>query len=124
MQAYFDVVTEEYGASPEAAILELYASGELAEVARAMAEMGIFEQLSLHSRTSQYGQLTRAQKFYDKMKEIVREEAIQIWNGEFAREWSLDQAFGRVVLERLRKIASSSKLAEAEDKLYKLLGRR
>jgi len=59
-QAYFEVVTQEYGLSPEAAILELYASGERAETARLMAEIGLFEQLPVHSRTSQYGQLTRA----------------------------------------------------------------
>jgi len=124
MQAYFDVVTEEYGVSPEAAILELYASGELAEVAKAMAELGLFEQMKLHSRTSQYGQFTRARKFYDMVKEVVREEATQIWSGDFAREWSLDQAFGRVVLQRLWKIMTSSRLAEAEDRLYRQLGRR
>lgn len=124
MQAYFDVATEEYGMSPEAAILELYASGELAEIARAMAEMGIFEQMILHSRTSQYGQFSRALKYYNTIKEIVRTEALQIWNGEFAKEWSLDQLFGRVGLERLWKIMRESKLAKEEDKLYRILGRR
>ncbi|RLG01779.1 MAG: ketol-acid reductoisomerase [Thaumarchaeota archaeon] len=124
MQAYFDVVTEEYGVSPEAAILELYASGELAETAKAMAEIGLFEQMKFHSRTSQYGQFTRAREFYSKVKEIVREQAAQIWSGEFAREWSLDQAFGRVVLQRLWKIVTSSKLAKAEDQLFRQLGRR
>lgn len=124
MQAYFDVVTEEYGVSPEATILELYASGELAETAKAMAEVGLFEQMKFHSRTSQYGQFTRARKFYSMVKEIVREQASKIWSGEFAREWSLDQAFGRVVLQRLWKIMTSSKLAKAEDLLYRQLGRR
>ncbi|MCD6088476.1 NAD(P)-binding domain-containing protein [Candidatus Bathyarchaeota archaeon] len=124
MLAYFDVVTEEYGVSPEAAILELYASGELSEVAKAMADVGLFEQMKFHSRTSQYGHLTRSRKYYNMVKDVVREAAAHIWNGEFAREWSLDQAFGRVVFERLWKIVTSSKLAKAEDKLYRLLGRR
>lgn len=91
MEAYFDVVTKEYGASPEAAILELYASGELAEVAKLMAEQDILEELKAHSRTSQYGQLTRARQFYDAAKELVRKEAADIRSGEFAREWFLDQ---------------------------------
>jgi ketol-acid reductoisomerase len=124
MQAYFDVVTEEYGVSPEAAILELYASGELAEIANAMAEIGLFEQMILHSRTSQYGQFTRMTKYYEKIKEIVKSEANQIWNGEFAKEWSLDQLLGYPVLNRLWKIVRNSKLAKSEDKLYKVLGRR
>jgi len=124
MQAYFDVVTEEYGASPEAAILELYASGELAEIAAAMAEMGLFEQMTLHSKTSQYGQFTRAIKYYEKIKEIIRKEAFQIWNGEFAKEWSYDQLLGYPVLNRMWKIVRESELAKAEDRLYKVLGRR
>lgn len=124
MRAYFDVVTEEYGASPEAAILELYASGELSEVARAMAERGMVEQMADHSRTSQYGQFTRAERFYDTVKEIVRKEAADIWSGEFAREWSLDQSCGSVVLNRMWKIARESRLAKIEDRLYKTLGRR
>lgn len=124
MQAYFDVVTEEYGVSPEAAILELYASGELAEIATAMAEMGLFEQMILHSKTSQYGQFTRAIKYYEKIKEIIRREAFQIWNGEFAKEWSFDQLLGYPVLNRMWKIVRESELAKAEDRLYKILGRR
>ena len=124
MRAYFDVVTEEYGVSPEAAILELYASGELSEVAKAMAEIGMVEQMAVHSRTSQYGQFTRAERFYDKVKEMVRKEAADIWSGEFAREWSLDESCGSVVLNRMWKIARESRLARTEDKLYKALGRR
>ena len=124
MQAYFNVVTEEYGLSPEAAILELYASGERAETAHLMAEIGLFEQLPVHSRTSQYGQLTRAQRYYARVKPWVKEAAVQIWNGEFAKEWAADQAVGRVVLNRMLKLARNSNLAKAEDRLYKALGRR
>jgi len=97
---------------------------EILETAKAMAEIGLFEQMKFHSRTSQYGQFTRVRRFYSKVKEIVREEAARIWSGEFAREWSLDQAFGRVVLQRLWKIMTSIKLAKAEDRLYRRLGRR
>jgi ketol-acid reductoisomerase len=124
MRAYFDVVTEEYGASPEAAILELYASGELSEVARAMAEHGMIEQMAAHSRTSQYGQFTRAERFYDKVKEMVRKEAADIRSGQFAREWSLEQSCGSIVLNRMWKIARESRLARTEERLYKTLGRR
>lgn len=85
MMAYFETVTEEYGFSPEAAILELYASGELAEGAKAMAEEGLFEQLKYHSRTSQYGQLTRVQRYYNLLRDIVRKEAQEIWTGQFAK---------------------------------------
>jgi len=124
IEAYFDVVTEEYGASPEAAILELYASGELVEIAKLMAENGIFEQLVFHSRTSQYGQLTRTQRFYGKIKELVRKEAANIWSGKFAKEWSFDQSCGFSMFNRMWKDVRRSRLAKAEERLYKLLGRR
>ncbi|AWR95302.1 NAD(P)-dependent oxidoreductase [Acidianus brierleyi] len=124
IKAYFDVVTEKYGASPEAAILELYASGELAEIARAMADVGIFEQMKFHSTTSQYGQFTRAEKYYDMLKKISEEEAEKIWNGEFAKEWTLEQLAGKPVLNRLWKKYTESKLSYSESSLFKVLGRK
>jgi len=58
------------------------------------------------------------------VKEWVRKAAVQIWNGQFAQEWAADQAAGRVVLNRMLKLARKSNLAKAEDRLYKALGRR
>ncbi|ARM75577.1 NAD(P)-dependent oxidoreductase [Acidianus manzaensis] len=123
IKAYFDIVTEKYGASPEAAILELYASGELAEIARAMADVGIFKQMKFHSTTSQYGQFSRAEKYYDILRRITEDEAEKIWNGEFAKEWSLEQIAGKPVLNRLWNIYTESKLSKSEESLYKILGR-
>jgi len=123
MMAYFEVATEEYGLSPEAAILELYASEELAEGAKAMAEEGLIEQLKYHSRTSQYGQLTRIRRYYQKIKEIVEKEAAEIWSGEFAREFAEEYRSGMIVLSRLLDVHKRSRLVEAERRLYKALGR-
>ena len=123
MMAYFEVVTQEYGVSPEAAILELYASEELAEGAKAMAEEGLVEQLKYHSRTSQYGQLTRIQRYYQLIKDIIKKEAEEIWSGQFAREFTQEKMSGSIVLNRLLKIYKQSKLVEAERRLYKALGR-
>ncbi|MEM4290339.1 MAG: NAD(P)-binding domain-containing protein [Nitrososphaerota archaeon] len=123
MIAYFDTVTNEYGLSPEAAILELYASGELAEGAKAMAEEGIFEQLKYHSRTSQYGQLTRIERYYHTLRDIVRKEAHEIWTGQFAKEFTEDKISGSIILNRLLETSKRTKLAESEKRLFKLLGR-
>ncbi|MGC9071473.1 MAG: NAD(P)-binding domain-containing protein [Acidilobus sp.] len=123
LMAFFDVATKEYGVSPEAVLLELYASGEMAEVASDMASMGAFEQLRLHSTTSQYGQLSRAFKFYDEVRRLVEDEARQIWLGDFAREWSLEQLAGRPKFKALWDAARSSELAKAEDLLFRTLGR-
>ena len=123
--AYFNVLTSEYGVNPETIILELYASGELSESAKAMAEMGLFEQLSLHSHTSQYGQLTRLEKFYNNdLLEVIRREAEEILSGSFAKDWTLEQRVGMPIFRSLLKKAKESKLAEEENRLYKLLGRK
>ena len=50
----------EHGFSPELMVLELYASGEAAEILGMMAKNGFYKQMTHHSTTSQYGTLTRA----------------------------------------------------------------
>jgi ketol-acid reductoisomerase len=115
--AYFEIATKAYGASPEAAILELYASGELAEQAKAMADEGLIEQLKHHSRTSQYGQLTRIRRYYEMIREIVEREAEEIWNGEFAREFTEEKSSGMIVMNRLKEILRSSDLVKIERRL-------
>lgn len=58
----------ESGVSPEVALLELYASGELGEIGRATASPGMWNQLKLHSHTSQDGQLTHGTQFSEPMR--------------------------------------------------------
>ena len=124
IKAYFDVVTEEYGVSPEAAILELYASGELAEIAKLMAEIGLFEQMKFHSTTSQFGTMLWMHRFYDDFKKKIESTASYIWSGEFAKEWSLEQSVGKPMFNRLWKMLKESELAKAENRLYEFMGRR
>mgnify|MGYP001772875017 FL=1 len=122
--AFYDVAVHKYGVAPEAVLLELYASGEMAEVARRMAEMGAFEQLRLHSTTSQYGQLSRAFRYYDEVRRIVEEEAREIWEGDFAREWQLEQLAGKPKFRSLWRLVRESEMARAEARLLELLGRK
>ena len=122
-RAYYEVVTE-LGASPEAAILEMYASGELAEIAESMKDLGLFKQLKTHSGTSQYGQLVYGPEFAgDAVKNMIRENAMDILNGKFAREWTNEQNSGMVVFRRLHEISAEHPMEREEEELYKLLGR-
>jgi len=123
---YYKILVEEYGVSPESVLLELYVSGELAETAREMAELGLFEQFRLHSRTSQYGQMTRIKKFlsHSALWDMFRKEAEEIVNGLFAREWTLEQRSGNPVFKRLMEELKSTDFAKTEDRLLKALGRR
>ncbi len=120
---YFEVATE-LGASPEAAILEMYASGELAEIAESMKEFGLFRQLKTHSRTSQYGQLTRGPEYAgEEIKQLMKKNALNILNGTFAREWTNEQLTEEIVFRKLHEINQEHPMEAAEIKLYKLLGR-
>lgn len=115
----------EAGVSPEVAMLELYASGELGEIGRAMATMGFWSQLKLHSHTSQFGQLTHGPQFIGPEAEALMRKAIaEIRDGTFARRWSAEQAAGLPTFNRLLGEAFASPLARAEQELYVRMGRR
>ena len=115
----------ESGVSPEVAMIELYASGELGEIGRAMASMGMWNQLKLHSHTSQFGQLTHGAQFIGPDAEALMRKAIaEIRDGTFARRWAAEQAAGSPTFQQLLGEALESPIAKAEVDLYAKLGRR
>jgi ketol-acid reductoisomerase len=115
----------EGGVSREVAILELYGSGEIGEIGRAMATDGLWRQLRLHSHTSQFGQLTHGADFVDRKVEALMRKAIaEIRSGAFDRRWTAEQARGLPLFRRLLDEVLSSPLSKAEDELYARLGRR
>ncbi|MGZ3510800.1 MAG: ketol-acid reductoisomerase [Candidatus Binataceae bacterium] len=115
----------EAGVSKEVALLELYASGELGEIGRAMATLGVWKQLKLHSHTSQFGQLTHGAEFIGADSEALMRKAIdEIRDGTFARRWAAEQAAGSPVFHRLLGERLASPIATAENELFTRLGRR
>lgn len=124
LQACYEVLVEE-GVSPEVAILELYASGELGEIGHAISQFGLWNQLSLHSHTSQYGHMTWGKRYItEDMKKLMKSAIEEIKDGRFAREWGLEQLLGLPSFNRLWKIALSHPICKEENKLYNILGRR
>jgi ketol-acid reductoisomerase len=110
------------GYQPEAVLMELWASKEAAEVLARMAEVGIFQQMSFHSPTSQYGTLTHMQSCLPAGLEDHMQAALDgIRNGAFARAWELEQAAGYPVFSRLRQEALSHPVNEVERAVRKLL---
>src|SRR6266480_4596521 len=100
------------GFSDEAILYEMYLSKEPAEVFERIAEQGLFEQLSLHSHTSQYGQLRAlladdGSWLYERFRRVLEDD---ILSGHFAREWSDVQAKGLERLEQMRAEALESTL--------------
>lgn len=116
-----DLLIEE-GYPPEAVLLELYMSGEFAYTLGKIAEMGMVEQSQLHSRTSQYGSMSRGMRFIlPELRHKMRQGLDEIRSGDFAREWASEQEAGSPTLETLRQAARSLPLYEMEHELRRSL---
>jgi ketol-acid reductoisomerase len=114
----------EAGIPPEAVLLEMYLSKEPAEIMERIAEVGLFEQLELHSRTSRYGQLTRLEELDRRGLKAFLREALEdrIRTGRFDREWTATQGSDEPVLERLAERAGRHPIAATEKRLREALG--
>lgn len=93
------------GVPPEIILLEQYLSREVAAVFEKAATRGLIEQLTLHSRTSQYGQLRFTEAFdREPLREFMAERLEGIRTGRFAAEWTMEQEAGfpefRTLLQR------------------------
>lgn len=105
----------EAGFDPEIIQIEMYGSGELIEVQRSVTEMGLVEALSLHSPTSQYGQMKRHKQFTSQaMKDLYKSVLSEIKTGVFAAEWAREQESGYENMEQMRKELNSHPIIEAE----------
>jgi len=108
-------VLVEAGFPPEMVALELYGSGEAAEIFHQMARVGVIEQMRLHSQTSQYGTLSRGPRMLpDESKERLRAALREIRSGSFAAEWGSEQAGGYQRFEALRQQARAHDINGAE----------
>ncbi|HUJ77119.1 MAG TPA: ketol-acid reductoisomerase, partial [bacterium] len=118
-------VLVEAGASPEAAMLEFWASGELSDVAEVIQGHGLFGQITMHSRTSQYGQeVTGRLSPEDEAAERRRLHRVidRIKDGSFAKEWSLEQQAGYPTLRRVHQQNMGHPLTSIEERLLRDMG--
>ena len=107
------------GYPPEAVLLELYLSGEFAYSLEKIRQVGMTRQMDFHSRTSQYGTVTRGARFLalkgpidEKMKEILEE----IRSGRFAEEWSQQQDKASEIFENVRQARDKMPFTEWEQR--------
>jgi ketol-acid reductoisomerase len=117
-------VLVEQGYPSEAVALELYASGEAADIFRAMAQKGIFEQMRFHSPTSQYGVLSRrlgATGDHDLLYQRMRASLDYIRSGKFAEEWTHEQKTGYSKFEQLKSEAFGHPINQADSDVRQLL---
>jgi ketol-acid reductoisomerase len=95
------------GYPPEAVLMELYLSGELAYSFLKMREVGMLEQHQLHSHTSQYGTITRSGRYSEigpALERAMQESLEEIRSGAFAKEWSTDREAKLEALEKVREV--------------------
>lgn len=105
----------EAGYPPEAVLMELYMSGELAYAAQHFVDTGMIEQMDFHSRTSQYGSMTRGVRFADlDLKSRMRAALDDIRSGSFAKEWQEEQQAGAPRFEQLREMRKYHPIGEWE----------
>ncbi len=111
------------GFPPEMVALEMYGSGEAAEIFREMARVGFFKQARLHSQTSQYGTLSRASAvpFAKEIGSFMEKALATIRDGRFDVEWRSEQAAGYPVFKKLRAQADSHPINQAEEQMRRLL---
>jgi len=114
---YFEKLIDN-GCDPEVVATELHLSGEFVEIAKAMITHGFFEQLKLHSQTSQYGQLSRADRMAPpELLARVDKAMDEIASGGFHAEWVREQEDGKPNMRRLWQRALAHPLAKAEAEL-------
>lgn len=118
-------VLVEAGYPPEAVLLELYLSGELAYTFEKIREVGLTRQMDFHSRTSQYGSVTRGVRYLDlgapieeKMKAVLEE----IRSGAFAREWSGAQDTAGETLDKVKAARDQMPIAKWESDARRAFG--
>lgn len=104
------------GHSKEAVLTELILSKEAAYMCEKMADVGIFKQLPLHSRTSQYGQLTGFKNVNrDFISTMLEKTYLDIVSGDFNTRWLKEQKNGFKNFESLREEAFNNEISKAED---------
>ena len=109
----------------ESIMTELMLSGEIERSYRLLRLEGYAGQMRYHSPTSQYGQMSRADR-YDGLDvpTLMREVLSDIESGTFADEWDAERDAGYPNLERLRAEKLSPEVVAFEEDLRARLGER
>jgi ketol-acid reductoisomerase len=119
----FTQVMLEHGIPIEAIITELVLSGEVERTYRLMREGGYAAQFEHHSPTSQYGQLSRRDRFdHHDVASTMREIVDGIDSGAFADEWDAERDAGYPRLNSMKAAAAGPQVAAFERELRTQLG--
>ncbi|NVM16220.1 MAG: ketol-acid reductoisomerase [Candidatus Lokiarchaeota archaeon] len=110
----------EAGYPPEAVLVEMYMSNEMSYTYKKMADIGLIKQVDFHSKTSQYGAMSKGIRYRKlplkpTMKEILKE----IQEGEFTKEWS--RKLTKLKFKAIKFFATKQKINRIERNVRKNL---
>jgi ketol-acid reductoisomerase len=116
----------EAGCSPEAVLLDLYASGESVKWAEYGRDLGAFERMKRASQTAQFGHLVWSQQYFDgeAARAGMREMIGKIRDGSFYRALKAQKRANLRQVEETVDTNAKHEMMEREHRLYQLLGRR
>jgi ketol-acid reductoisomerase len=121
----FVEVMSRAGIPLEAIMTELMLSGEVERNYRLLRLEGYASQMRYHSPTSQYGQMSRADRYNGlDVPGLMREVLSEIESGKFADEWDAERDAGYPNLERLRAEKLRPEVVQFEEDLRARLGER
>jgi ketol-acid reductoisomerase len=119
----FVQVMLEQGLPIEAIVTELVLSGEVERTYRLVRLEGGAAQMAYHSPTSQYGQMSRADRYaHLDLVTTMRELVDDIASGRFADEWDAERDAGYPRFEALRAKAMAPEILAFEADLRSKLG--
>lgn len=116
----------EAGCSPEAIILDLYASGESIKWAEYGRDLGAFERMKRASQTAQFGHLVWSQRYFDREAALdgARKMIGDIKDGSFYKALKAQKRANLSQVEETKAANSTHEMMAREDGLYRVLGRR
>jgi ketol-acid reductoisomerase len=116
----------EAGCSPEAIILDLYASGESIKWAEYGRDLGAFERMKRASQTAQFGHLVWSQRYFDRETALEGARKIigDIKDGSFYQALKAQKQANLRQVDEVKAVNGEHEMLKREDGLYQLLGRR
>lgn len=110
------------GYPPEAAMMDLYISGEFNDYLERAAASGLLHALRLSTLTGQFGIFSRLERFNDlKLERLMEITLEEIRGGQFSKEWAKEYADGYPRLRKLLKNQEEMDLWELEQQTIELL---
>ena len=113
----------EAGLPPEALLLELYMSGEIARTFQAMADLGFFQQVKLHGFAAAYGGMIRFMGLDHESRERNYRQVLQeIQEGAFAEALAAEVESGFPSQPLLKEmLEGDSPISQAEKSLRSMM---